>query len=40
MSHAVQAGIEIAAAVAAVVTVAFVLFVRLFWRKEKSLREP
>jgi hypothetical protein len=40
MNPAVQAGIEIAAGVAAVVTVAFVVLVRLFWRKEKSLREP
>jgi uncharacterized membrane-anchored protein len=40
MNPAVRAGIEIAAAVAAVITVAFVVVVRLFWRKEKSLREP
>ncbi|MGN6681013.1 MAG: hypothetical protein ACTHKL_24895 [Streptosporangiaceae bacterium] len=40
MSPAVQAGIEIAAAVSAVITVTFVLVVRLFWRRGKSLREP
>jgi hypothetical protein len=40
MNPAVQTGIEIAAAVSAVITVTFVLAVRLFWRKGKSLREP
>jgi hypothetical protein len=40
MNPVVRAGIEIAAAVSAVITVVFVVIVRLFWRKEKSLREP
>jgi hypothetical protein len=40
MNPAVRAGIEIAAAVSATITVTFVLLVRLFWRKNKSLREP
>jgi hypothetical protein len=33
-------GIEVASVVCAVVTTAFALVVRLFWRREKSLREP
>jgi hypothetical protein len=40
MSPVVRTGIEIAALVSAVVTVVFVVVVRLFWRREKSLREP
>ncbi len=40
MNPAVRNGIEIAAAISAVVTVTFVVLVRLFWRREKSLREP
>ena len=40
MNPAVRTGIEIAAAASAVITVAFVVVVRLFWRREKSLREP
>lgn len=40
MNPAVRTGIEIAAVIAAVVTVIFVVLVRLFWRREKSLREP
>jgi hypothetical protein len=40
MNPAVVTGIEIAAAASAIVTVLFVVVVRLFWRREKSLREP
>jgi hypothetical protein len=40
MNPAVRAGIEIAAVLAAAITVTFVVLVRLFWRRNKSLREP
>lgn len=40
MNPAVRTGIELAAGLSAIITVAFVLVVRLFWRREKSLREP
>jgi len=40
MNPAVKAGIEIAAAVSATITVTFIVIVRLFWRRNKSLREP
>lgn len=40
MSPSLLTGIEIASAVSAVVTVIFVLGVRLLWRRAKSLREP
>ncbi len=40
MNPAVRIGIEIAAAVSAIITVGFVIAVKLFWRREKSLREP
>ncbi len=40
MNPVVRTGIEIAALVSAVVTVIFVVVVRLFFRREKSLREP
>ena len=40
MNPVVRTGIEIVALVSAVVTVTFVVVVRLFWRREKSLREP
>jgi hypothetical protein len=40
MNPAVRAGIEIAAVLAAGITVTFVVLVRLFWRRNKSLREP
>src|SRR6266700_163929 len=40
MNPAVRNGSEIAAAISAVVTVTFVVLVRLVWSREKSLREP
>jgi hypothetical protein len=40
MNPVVRSAIEIAAAGSAVITVAFVVAVKLFWRREKSLREP
>ena len=40
MNPAVRAGIEIAAVLAAAITVTFVVLVRLFWRRNKSLRDP
>jgi len=40
MNPAVVTGIEIAAGISAIVTAVFVVVVRLFWRREKSLREP
>jgi hypothetical protein len=38
--QALLTGIEIAAAVSALVTVVFVVVVRYFWRRGKTLREP
>ena len=40
MNPAVRSGIEIVAAVSAVITVAFAAGVKFLWRREKSLREP
>jgi hypothetical protein len=40
MNPAVATGIEIAAVVSAIITALFVVAVRLFWRRGKSLREP
>ncbi|HEX9032789.1 MAG TPA: hypothetical protein VF834_13190 [Streptosporangiaceae bacterium] len=40
MSSSLLTGIEISSVIAAVVTVIFVVVVRVFWRRGKSLREP
>jgi hypothetical protein len=40
MDPAVRIGILIAAVMAAGVTVTFVVLVRVFWRRGKSLRDP
>ncbi|MDA8319705.1 MAG: hypothetical protein M0030_07845 [Actinomycetota bacterium] len=40
MSDWILTGIEIASGICAVITVGFVLFVRLVWRRGKTLREP
>lgn len=40
MSPALRAGIEIASAISAAVTLAFVITVRTCWRRGKSLQEP
>ena len=40
MNHVVRNGIEIMAAVSAAITVVFVVLVKAFWRRGKSLREP
>jgi hypothetical protein len=40
VAQALLTGIEILAAVSALVTVIFVIAVRYFWRRGKKLREP
>ena len=40
MSPSLLTGIEIASSVSAVATTILVVVVRLFWRREKSLRDP
>ncbi len=40
MTQSLLTGIEIASAVSAVLTTAFAVMVRVFWRRGKSLREP
>ncbi len=40
MSPSLRTGIEIASSVSAVATAILVVAVRLFWRRDKSLRDP
>ena len=40
MNQALLTGVEIASAISVVITTIFVVAVRVFWRRAKSLKEP